>query len=524
MERVRELAVAAPGKEALRFAGTNEILTYAALNERADRVAHWLIGLGLQPGDGIALLFENHPALAVLAVGAERAGLYYTPISIQLKTREVAHVLKDCGARVLIASQAMRELAQTLVTEGATQGVACFMATAEDAAGRAADCAPAPGFASLNDALARVDTREPLPACPQGRDFLYSSGTTGLPKGVLKPLVPWEQRAIDDTEMASWRKSFGFDQDSVYLSTAPLYHAAPLRYLMRVLRVGGRIIVLRKFDPEAALETIERYRVTHSQWVPTMFIRMLNLPEAVRKRYDVRSLKVAIHAAAPCPPLVKEQMIEWFGPVIYEYYAGSEGVGLTAIGPEEWLAHRGSVGRAKFGTLHIVDDEDRDLPVGEIGRVFFEGGPPFEYFNDPVKTQSVFNRHGWATYGDIGHVDADGYLYLSDRRVDLIISGGVNVYPQEIENVLAEHPAVADVAVIGVPHAEFGEAVKAVVQLRERDAACPELVEALMAFCRERLSHIKVPRSVDFEEALPRHDNGKLLRRLLKERYRVAVR
>ena len=315
MERVRELAVAAPGKEALRFAGTNEILTYAALNERADRVAHWLIGLGLQPGDGIALLFENHPALAVLAVGAERAGLYYTPISIQLKTHEVAHVLDDCGARVLIVSQAMGELAQALAEEGVTQGVACFMTAADEAT----DCAAPPGFSSLNDALARVDPRAPLPACAQGRDFLYSSGTTGLPKGILKPLVPWAQRAIDDTEMISWRNNFGFDQDSVYLSTAPLYHAAPLRYLMRMLRVGGRSIVLRKFEPEAALETIERYRVTHSQWVPTMFIRMLNLPEAVRKRYDVRSLKVAIHAAAPCPPLVKEQMIDWFGPVIYEY-------------------------------------------------------------------------------------------------------------------------------------------------------------------------------------------------------------
>ncbi|WP_322045556.1 AMP-binding protein [Paraburkholderia sp. J67] len=517
MERVRELAVATPGKEALRFADTNEILTYATLNERADRVAHWLIGLGLQPGDGIALLFENHPTLAVIAVGAERAGLYYTPISIQLKTREAAHVLRDCGARVLIVSHALHELAQSLVAEGATQDVACFMAEAGDAQ-------TPPGFASLDAALASVDIREPLPERPQGRDFLYSSGTTGLPKGILKPLIPWEERTLDDTETASWRKSFGFDENAIYLSTAPLYHAAPLRYLVRMLRVGGQTIVLRKFDPEAALDAIARYRVTHSQWVPTMFVRLLALPEAVRRRYDVSSLKVAIHAAAPCPPLVKQQMIDWLGPVIYEYYAGSEGVGLTAIGAQEWLAHRGSVGRAKFGKLHIVDDEDHELPTGEIGRVFFEGGPPFEYHNDPAKTQSVFNSRGWATYGDIGHVDAEGYLFLSDRRVDLIISGGVNVYPQEVENVLAEHPAVADVAVIGVPHAEFGEAVKAIVQLRERDAASPHLVEALQTFCRERLSSIKVPRSIAFEDALPRHDNGKLLRRILKERYRQPER
>lgn len=511
MERVRELAVEAPTREALRFPALNEVITYAELNERADRIAHWLIGLGLQPGDGIALLFENHPALAVIAIGAERAGLYYTPISIQLKPREVAHVLKDCGARVLIVSQALSELAAALVAEGAAQGVAGFLCGAS---------AALPGFASLEAALADIDGRAPLPPRPRGRDFLYSSGTTGLPKGIRKPLVPFEQRDDDDTETASWRKTFGFDADSIYLSTAPLYHAAPLRYLIRMLHTGGRAVVLQKFDAESALDALARHRVTHSQWVPTMFIRLLNLPETTRARYDVSSLRVAIHAAAPCPPHIKEQMIAWFGPVIYEYYAGSESVGLTAIGSEEWLTHRGSVGRSKYGQLHIIDDEDNELPVGEIGRVFFEGGPVFEYHNDPVKTRSVYNRHGWATYGDIGHVDAEGYLYLSDRRADLIISGGVNVYPQEIENVLAEHPAVADAAVIGVPHPEFGETVMAIVQPRERDSASPQLAEELIAFCRERLSHIKVPRAVDFEEALPRHDNGKLLRRILKERYR----
>lgn len=509
MERIRELAVREPGKEAIRFPALNLAITYSQLNERADRVAHWLITLGLQPGDGIALLLENHPSIAEIAIGAERAGLYYTPISIQLKTREIAHVLKDCGARVLVASTATGELAQALAAEGATSGLDCFIV------GNAA-----PGFASYEAAIASVDPAESLPQGPLGRDFLYSSGTTGLPKGILKPLIPYGTDIAELPENLSWRKSFGFDADSVYLSTAPLYHAAPLRYLIRVLRVGGRNIVMQKFDAEAALAAIERYRVTHSQWVPTMFVRMLNLAEEIRARYDVSSLQVAIHASAPCSPVVKERMIKWFGPVIYEYYAGSENLGTTAISSDEWLAHRGSVGRATCGTLHILDDDDRELQPGEIGRVFFAGGPSFEYHNDPEKTRNVHNTRGWSTYGDIGHVDAEGYLYLSDRRVDLIISGGVNIYPKEIENVLGEHPAVADVAVIGVPNEEFGEEVKAIVQTREPGAANAALAAELIEFCRERLSSIKAPRSVDFEIVLPRHENGKMLRRILKERYR----
>lgn len=509
MERVRELAVQEPDKEAIRFPVLNRAITYSQLNERADRVAHWLIGLGLQAGDGIALLFENHPAIPEIAIGAERAGLYYTPISTQLKIREIAHVLKDCGARVLIVSTAMGQLAQALVAAGGAAGVACFMVGGT-----------APGFTSYETAIAQTDPSRPLPRRDHGCDFLYSSGTTGLPKGIRTPLIPHGMRGEDLPENKSLRETFGFDGNTIYLSTAPLYHAAPLRYLMRMLMFGGRTIVLQKFDPEAALDAIERFRITHSQWVPTMFVRLLNLSDEVRTRYDLSSLRVAIHAAAPCPPAVKERMIEWFGPVIYEYYSGSESVGVTAIDSQEWLTHRGSVGRAICGVLHILDDDDCELPAGEIGRVFFSDGPTFEYFNDPIKTRAAHNAKGWATYGDIGHIDGDGYLYLSDRRVDLIISGGVNLYPQEIENVLSEHPAVADVAVIGVPNPEFGEEVKAIVQPHEPTTANPALAAELIAFCRDRLSNIKVPRTVEFEAPLPRHDNGKMLRRLLKERYR----
>jgi long-chain acyl-CoA synthetase len=287
-----------------------------------------------------------------------------------------------------------------------------------------------------------------------------------------------------------------------------------------MVTVGGTAIVMRKFDAEQALAAIERYRATHSQWVPTMFVRLLDLPAEVREHYDLSSLRVAIHAAAPCPVAVKERMIEWWGLVIHEYYAGSEALGMTAIGAADWLTHKGSVGRATIGVVHIVGEDGQDLPVGEVGTVYFADGPPFEYHNAPEKTRAAFNGRGWATYGDLGWLDEDGYLYLGDRRTDLIISGGVNIYPAEIESVLITHPEVADAAVIGVAHAEFGEEVKAIVELKGTAAAGSAAAERLIAHCREHLSHLKCPRTIDFEAHLPRLDSGKLLRRVLKERYR----
>jgi acyl-CoA synthetase (AMP-forming)/AMP-acid ligase II len=275
---------------------------------------------------------------------------------------------------------------------------------------------------------------------------------------------------------------------------------------------------MEKFDPRLCLELIERHGVTYAQFVPTMFVRMLKLPADERQRYDVSSLQVAMHAAAPCPVSVKHQMLEWWGPVIYEYYSGTEDIGQTFITPQEWLAHPGSVGRP-MTECHIVGEDGEELPPGESGLVYFAGGQPFEYHNDPEKTASVVNDKGWRTLGDIGYLDADGYLYLTDRRAHMIISGGVNIYPQEAENMLAGHPAVQDVAVIGVPDAEMGETVKAVVQPVDMAAASADLEAELLAFCRKELATYKCPRSVDFVAELPRADNGKLYKRELRERY-----
>jgi long-chain acyl-CoA synthetase len=285
-----------------------------------------------------------------------------------------------------------------------------------------------------------------------------------------------------------------------------------------VHKFGGTTVIMDHFEPEAALAAMEKYRITHSQWVPTMFVRLLKLPKDIQQKYDLSALKVAVHAAAPCPIEIKEQMISWWGEKIYEYYSATEGAGFTAITPQEWLVKKGSVGKALLGVIKVLDDEDRELGPGETGRIFFADGPVFEYHNDAAKMKETINAKGWATFGDIGHVDAEGYLFLTDRKAFMIISGGVNVYPQETENILIMHPKVADVAVIGVPHEELGEAVKAVVQPVHWSDATPALEAELIAFVRSRLSAIKTPKSIDFDRELPRHPTGKLYKRLIRDR------
>jgi len=372
------------------------------------------------------------------------------------------------------------------------------------------------GFESWEDALARMPTTE-IADQSEGAPMLYSSGTTGYPKGVKRPLP--EQDYGVEVDINLLRTLYGANDDSIYLSPAPLYHAAPLAFTMGCLRSGTTVVVMAHFEAEFALECIENYRITHSQWVPTMFVRMLKLPEEVRLKYDVSSLRCAIHAAAPCPIPIKEKMINWWGPVIYEYYAGTEGNGFVQLNSEEWLAHRGSVGKPLTCEIHICDEHGVEVPAGESGAIYMSGGGTFEYYKDDDKTADSRHAQGWSTLGDVGYLDDDGYLYLTDRKHFMIISGGVNIYPQEAENVLINHDKVMDVAVFGVPNADFGEEVKGVVQLADPSLASPMLEVELLDYCREYLSHIKCPRSIDFRDELPRHPTGKLYKRLLKDEY-----
>lgn len=497
------VAEESPEKPAYIMAETGQVITYKELNEESNRGARLFRKLGLQRGDHVALLMENHPRFLKICWAAQRAGLYYTAISYRLQTEEVEYIVNDCEARVFITSREQAGVADRLAGK---------MPKVEKA--YMVDDVMA-GYDSWEEALAEMPA-EPIPDQAEGVSMLYSSGTTGKPKGIKKPLPEGEFGADVPNLFAML---YGATEDSIYLSPAPLYHAAPLAFTMGLLRSGITCIIMAHFEPERALEFIEKYRVTHSQWVPTMFIRMLKLEEDIRNKYDVSSLQVAIHAAAPCPVQIKEQMIEWWGPVLHEYYAGTEGNGFVAINSEEWLAHKGSVGRPVVGSIHIVGEDGEELPPGEVGTIYFEGGGEFEYHKDEAKTASSRHPKGWSTLGDVGYLDEEGFLYLTDRKSYMIISGGVNIYPQETENLLVTHPKVLDVAVFGVPNEEFGEEVKAVVEPKDFDQAGPDLEQELIEFCRERISHIKCPRSVDFERELPRHPTGKLYKRLLKDRY-----
>ncbi|WP_189248427.1 AMP-binding protein [Streptosporangium pseudovulgare] len=504
------IAATSPDKPAVIMADSGRVVTYRELDEESNRLAHLLRAAGLRPGDHIAFMLENHPLFLTIAWAAHRTGLYYTAISPRLRTDELAYIVDNCGARVFVSSAALADVAASvtaltpkvelrLMLDGVPEG--------------------AEGFVSYEEAVAAHPPTPVADEC-QGADMLYSSGTTGRPKGV-EPVLSKAPLDTPGGLLQLVRLLFAPSADSVYLSPAPLYHAAPLRYCMTFQRLGATVVVMERFDPERALALIERYGVTHSQWVPTMFIKMLKLPAGTRARYDLSSMRCAIHAAAPCPTPVKEQMIGWWGPIIHEYYAGTEGNGFLHVGSEDWLKHPGTVGRALLGTVRILDEEGEELPPGEHGTVYFSDGPQFVYHGDEAKTQASRDPkgRGWTTLGDIGHLDEDGFLYLTDRRSYMIISGGVNIYPQEAENVLSVHPKVADVAVFGVPDEEMGEQVKAVVSPVSMDLAGPALEAELIAYCRERLASYKCPKSVDFREELPRHPTGKLYKRLLRDEY-----
>ncbi len=499
-----------PDHPAVIMASDGQVITYRELDDHANQLSRLFRSVGLQPGDHVAFCLENHPNFLAVAWGCHYAGLYYTAMSSRLNDDEMQYILNDCGAKAFITSAYKTDAAVAVL--GQAPGVETWLMMD----------GVADGYASYEETVA-AQPAEPLPNRVAGADMLYSSGTTGRPKGV-KTQLP--DRPLDEAGSSVYGLMallFGLTADSVYLSPAPLYHAAPLRFCMGAHMGGATVVVMERFDPETALRLIEEYRVTVSQWVPTMFIRMLKLDDDARERYDVSSMQAAVHAAAPCPVEVKRRMIEWWGPVLHEYYAGTEGNGFIYTNSEDWLAHPGTVGKALIGTVHIVGDDGEELPVGEPGTIYFEGeaAATFQYHNDPEKTANSRDPQGrgWSTLGDVGRLDEDGFLYLTDRKAYMIISGGVNIYPQEAENVLALHPKVFDVAVFGVPNEDFGEEVKAVVQTADGVEGTPKLERELIAYCREKLADVKCPRTIDFRPELPRHPTGKLYKRLLKDEY-----
>lgn len=497
-------AAVTPEALAIVMAHSGETVTYGQLDDRSRRFATALRQQGLRAGDHVALLMGNERAFLEVAWAAQRAGLYYTAINSHLRSREVQYVLDDCRATALVCSADLAAVAAGLDVSRIPVRVS--------AGGHLR------GFVHYDDVLASSPAG-PVQGEREGREMLYSSGTTGFPKGVRKqlPCNAFGDPSSVPAQIAAGMTD-GSGAGSVYLCPAPLYHSAPLVGSMSWHRVGGTVVVMEKFDPRECLELIERYRITDAQFVPTMFVRMLRLPDDVRAGYDVSTLRRVLHTGAPCSIAVKQQMLQWWGPIIDEYYSGTEDLGATYISAQEWLRHPGSVGKP-IEDCHVVGPDGQELEAREVGVVYFSGGRPFEYHNDNLRTRSVTNDKGWRTLGDMGFLDEEGYLYLTDRQAHMIISGGVNIYPQETENLLLGHPAVVDVAVIGVPDEEMGEAVKAVVQLAEWAKPTVSLKSELIAFCRAELAAYKCPRTVDFVDALPRDPNGKLYKRLVRERY-----
>lgn len=500
-----QLAGQYESKLAVVMGGTGKSLTYRQLEEQSNAIAHLFRLRGLIAGDHIAILMENEIEVFPVVWAAQRSGLLYTPVNWHLSADEAAYIVEDCGARLLVHSESLSDLARK--AEAAAPQLKSRLVVGSGAGD------------SLEVEIQGVPVT-PIPDESEGYYMFYSSGTTGRPKGIVPELTdqPFGSGLPIDSRMAS---AFGFGPEAVYLSTGPLYHAAPLGWCLGTMRNGGTAIVMERFDAESALALIERFSITHGQFVPTMFVRMLKLDDVTRLRYNISSMELVVHAAAPCSIEIKERMIDWFGPKLTEFYGGSEGTGFFMIDSPNWLAHRGSVGRAVIGVVHVCDDEGVELPTGSIGTVWFSDIRRFEYHHDPVKTAESFNDKGWNTLGDLGHVDEDGYLYLSARRTDLILSGGVNIYPREIEDELALHPAVDDIVVVGLPDDEMGQKVHAVVAVAPGVVADEALVVELIEYCRARLARYKAPRSVSFDE-VPRLPSGKVLRRELMARFGEA--
>lgn len=496
-----EHAKSTPNKPAYVMAPSGEKVTYAELDDKSLRGAQFLRSVGVNAADHIALYMENNRQYLQIVWAAQRCGVIVTPISSHSKTAEVLYILANSDAKLFITSKKLAAAAAE-IKAGASLVSHCLMVDGT-----------VDGYSSWEAAIAAQPATAVADECA-GAMMMYSSGTTGSPKGVYPKWSPDRPITYMDPGQQLIKKYFGFDQETVFLSPAPLYHAAPLVANLVVMFSGGTSVIMERFDTELSLELIDQYQVTHSQWVPIMFIRMLKLPPSVRHRFRLTSHRCAIHAAAPCPKETKLEMIKWWGDILYEYYSSTENVGMTVLDTSQWLTHQGSVGKPLGCKLHVLNDQGDELPAGEIGGVYFESAAvSFEYYKEPEKTASSKNVKGWVTIGDIGYLDQEGYLYLTDRKNFMIISGGVNIYPQEVENVLIQHPKVSDVAVFGIPNSEFGEEVKAVVQPRDLSDHQAALAQELIAWCKERLSAVKCPKSIDFAASLPRLENGKLYKR-----------
>jgi long-chain acyl-CoA synthetase len=501
------IAREAPDRSAAIMAGTGRRTTFAELDAASNRLAHLLRERGVVASDALAIFAENHFRFLEVAWAAQRAGLYYTAINSHLTAEEASYIANDCGASTVVSTTALAAVAAPAFSEASSRKIRVRLLLGGELAGW-----------ERYETVVDVQPSNAIADEAEGDFLLYSSGTTGRPKGIKRPLT-LAPLGEGPPAAVPFLHALGFRAGDVYLCPAPLYHAAPLAWSMGAQRLGGTVVVMERFDPAEALALIERHRVTHAQFVPTMFVRMLKLSEEERAAHDLSSLKAVVHAAAPCPVEVKQAMIDWWGPIISEYYSATEGVGATFITSPEWLAHRGSVGKAMLGLPHVLDDEGKELAAGQVGTVWFSGGNDFDYHNDAEKTAAAKNSLGYSTVGDVGYLDEEGYLFLTDRKAFMIISGGVNIYPQEAENVLINHPKVLDVGVIGVPDDEMGESVKAVVQPIDWKDAGSDLEAELIAYCRDRLAAYKCPRSIDFDKELPRLDTGKLYKKQLRARY-----
>ncbi len=511
------IAEADPQRAAFIMASTGATVTYAEYEARSNQLAHLLTSHGLERLDHYSIFMENNDRYFEACGAGDRSGLYYTAINSYLTADEVAFIVNDSESQVLITSASRRDVAFAALEQCPNVTLTLVVGDPEVADGSITSTASS----EVRDFVAATASQPTGPIANErlGTSMLYSSGTTGRPKGILRPLPdvpPTEPLALFGFLQNLWQ----YEEGMIYLSPAPLYHSAPLAANNLTIAVGGTAIIMERFDPAEYLALIEKYQVTHSQLVPTMFSRMLKLPEEERLAHDLSSLTFAVHAAAPCPVQVKEQMIDWWGPIIHEYYGATEGLGFTACDSEEWLAHKGTVGKVLLGELHILDDDMNEVPTGQPGTIWFKTATEFAYHNDPDKTAEATSPDGeMTTVNDVGYVDEDGFLHLTDRKTFMIISGGVNIYPQETENLLITHPKVFDAAVIGVPNEDLGEEVKGIVQPMPGIEPNAELAAELTAFCAEHLSRQKVPRSIDFEEELPRLPTGKLYKRVLRDRY-----